>query len=75
ATGKNKNNQNANKMTYSSFHFNSCTGFKQVKGVNMNLPQFDGHLKKYTIEVKGVSNEQKAISLLILLTCYDTGAM
>jgi len=43
----------------------------------MNLPQFDGHFKKYTIEVKGVSNEQKAISgtLLILLTCYDTGAM
>ena len=24
----------------------------------MNLPQFDGHFKKYTIEMKGVSNEQ-----------------
>ena len=25
----------------------------------MTLPQFDGHFKKYTIEMKGVSNEQK----------------
>ena len=26
----------------------------------MNLPQFDGHFKMYTLEVEGVSNEKKA---------------
>jgi len=31
------------------------------KGVWLKLPQFDGHFKKYTIEVKGVSNEKKSI--------------
>jgi DNA repair protein RadC len=25
----------------------------------LNLPQFDGHFKMYTLEVKGVSNEKK----------------
>jgi len=25
--------------------------------VKLNLPQFDGHFKKYTIEEEGVSNE------------------
>jgi tRNA (Thr-GGU) A37 N-methylase len=27
--------------------------------VNVNLPQFDGHFKTYTIDVKGVSNEKE----------------
>jgi hypothetical protein len=29
------------------------------QGVTLNLPQFDGHFKKDTIEVEGVSNEKK----------------
>ena len=33
-----------------------------LKGVRVNLPQFDGHFKKDTIDLKGVSNEkEKAI--------------
>ena len=28
-------------------------------GEDVNLPQFDGHFKKDTIEVEGVSNEKK----------------
>jgi len=27
--------------------------------INLNLPQFNGHFKKSTIEKKGVSDEQK----------------
>ena len=34
-------------------------------GVNLNLPQFDGHFKKYIIEVKGVSSENKSMVCLI----------
>jgi hypothetical protein len=29
------------------------------RGQKLNLPQFDGHFKKDTIEVEGVSNEKK----------------
>jgi hypothetical protein len=32
---------------------------EERKGVTLNLPQFDGHFKKDTIEVEGVSNEKK----------------
>jgi hypothetical protein len=32
---------------------------KRDKGDNLNLPQFDGHFKMYTLEVEGVSNEKK----------------
>jgi hypothetical protein len=30
-----------------------------VEQSSLNLPQFDGHFKKDTIEVEGVSNEKK----------------
>jgi hypothetical protein len=31
----------------------------EQQGGVLNLPQFDGHFKKDTIEVEGVSNEKK----------------
>ena len=33
--------------------------YSKSKGVKLNLPQFDGHFKKYTIAMKGVSNAKK----------------
>jgi hypothetical protein len=33
--------------------------FLGLIGDSLNLPQFDGHFKKDTIEVEGVSNEKK----------------
>ncbi len=38
--------------------FRGVSGKSEYLRVRLKLPQFDGHFKKYTIEVKGVSNEK-----------------